>query len=85
MMFVCIARDSGGIRTHDPQLRRLLLYPTELPNRSLYSKKVGALEAAKFEPLSKVDAKVVIFFGFATVSILFYSAKGHMAVQMPQK
>ena len=26
------ARDSGGIRTHDPQLRRLLLYPTELRN-----------------------------------------------------
>ena len=24
--------DSGGIRTRDPQLRRLLLYPTELPN-----------------------------------------------------
>ena len=32
MMFICIARDSGGIRTHDPQLRRLLLYPTELRN-----------------------------------------------------
>ena len=27
------ARDSGGIRTHDPQLRRLLLYPTELRNQ----------------------------------------------------
>ena len=26
------ARDSGGIRTHDPQLRRLLLYPAELRN-----------------------------------------------------
>ena len=25
--------DSVGIRTQDPQLRRLLLYPTELPNR----------------------------------------------------
>ncbi len=24
--------DLGGIRTHDPQLRRLLLYPAELPN-----------------------------------------------------
>ncbi len=23
-------RDPGGIRTHDPQLRRLLLYPAEL-------------------------------------------------------
>ena len=35
MMFVCIARDSGGIRTHDPQLRRLLLYPAELRNQDL--------------------------------------------------
>ena len=24
--------DEGGTRTHDPQLRRLLLYPTELPH-----------------------------------------------------
>ena len=30
------ARDSGGIRTHDPQLRRLLLYPTELRNQTVY-------------------------------------------------
>ena len=30
--------DPGGIRTHDPQLRRLLLYPAELPDHSvLYS------------------------------------------------
>ena len=28
--------DSGGIRTHDPQLRRLLLYPTELRNQSYF-------------------------------------------------
>ena len=27
-----LVRDSVGIRTQDPQLRRLLLYPTELPN-----------------------------------------------------
>jgi hypothetical protein len=27
--------DPGGIRTHDPQLRRLLLYPTELPGQIL--------------------------------------------------
>ena len=25
--------DRAGIRTQDPQLRRLLLYPTELPDR----------------------------------------------------
>ena len=30
-------RDSVGIRTQDPQLRRLLLYPTELPNRSVFA------------------------------------------------
>ena len=28
-------RDSVGIRTQDPQLRRLLLYPAELPNQTL--------------------------------------------------
>ena len=27
LFFLC---DPGGIRTHDPQLRRLLLYPAEL-------------------------------------------------------
>ena len=26
--------DPGGIRTHDPQLRRLLLYPAELPDQT---------------------------------------------------
>ena len=32
---LCVIRlsDSGGIRTHDPQLRRLLLYPAELRNQ----------------------------------------------------
>ena len=34
--FRFLLRDSVGIRTQDPQLRRLLLYPTELPNRSLF-------------------------------------------------
>ena len=28
--------DSGAIRTHDPQLRRLLLYPAELPNLRIF-------------------------------------------------
>lgn len=28
--------DPVGIRTQDPQLRRLLLYPTELPDQSLF-------------------------------------------------
>ncbi len=31
--------DSGGIRTRGPQLRRLLLYPTELPNRAQKARK----------------------------------------------
>ena len=30
-MFIC---DPVGIRTQDPQLRRLLLYPAELPDHS---------------------------------------------------
>ena len=32
-----LIRDSVGIRTQDPQLRRLLLYPAELPNHPAYS------------------------------------------------
>ena len=32
LFVVIIVCDSGGIRTRAPQLRRLLLYPTELPN-----------------------------------------------------
>ena len=32
-----IFRDSVGIRTQDPQLRRLLLYPTELRNQLPYA------------------------------------------------
>jgi hypothetical protein len=32
-----LTRDSVGIRTQDPQLRRLLLYPAELPNHPAYS------------------------------------------------
>ena len=35
--FVMLKCDPGGIRTHDPQLRRLLLYPAEL--RDHFSKK----------------------------------------------
>ena len=45
--------DSGATRTRDPQLRRLLLYPTELRNRNLSSKrdckdKQNSLQAASF-------------------------------------
>ena len=34
-------RDPGGIRTHDPQLRRLLLYPAEL--RDHYIERKGTI------------------------------------------
>ena len=34
--------DRAGIRTQDPQLRRLLLYPAELPDHPLFGgAKVG--------------------------------------------
>ena len=32
-----VFRDSAGIRTQDPQLRRLLLYPAELPNHPCFA------------------------------------------------
>ena len=57
-------RDSVGIRTQDPQLRRLLLYPTELPNRSLFSFGFRGL-------MSKVAAKLMIIFGFAILKLIF--------------
>ena len=48
-----IQSDSGAIRTRDPQLRRLLLYPAELRNRYLSSErdckdKQNSLQAASF-------------------------------------
>ena len=46
--------DSVGIRTQDPQLRRLLLYPAELPNRS-----VLLLGSAGLIP--KVGANIDVF------------------------
>ena len=33
-------RDPVGIRTQDPQLRRLLLYPTELPDHQFAAAKI---------------------------------------------
>ena len=48
--------DSVGIRTQDPQLRRLLLYPTELPNRSL------CFLTGKRVLCPKEGAKIVIIF-----------------------
>ena len=42
-----IFRDPVGIRTQDPQLRRLLLYPAELPDQSfrLYRLGIGTVRA----------------------------------------
>ena len=60
-------RDSVGIRTQDPQLRRLLLYPTELPNRSVFA------FANQWVLRSKVAAKIVIIFGFAIRLMIFLS------------
>ena len=34
--FAVVYRDPVGIRTQDPQLRRLLLYPTELPDQTVF-------------------------------------------------
>ena len=48
--------DSVGIRTQDPQLRRLLLYPAELPNRSLLAFGVSA------GLIPKVGANIGVFF-----------------------
>ncbi len=36
-----LIRDPGGIRTHDPQLRRLLLYPTELLDQKTINQEVN--------------------------------------------
>jgi hypothetical protein len=45
-----VAGDPGGIRTHDPQLRRLLLYPAELPGQNFIAK------VEKFKLLTSLPA-----------------------------
>ena len=50
MLYLCNC-DPGGIRTHDPQLRRLLLYPAELRDQSF------CLAAAKVVNLGLVKTK----------------------------
>ena len=61
----CFGRDSVGIRTQDPQLRRLLLYPAELPNRSVFSFVSAGLTW-------KVGAKIMLFSGFARLCLMFF-------------
>ena len=58
--------DPGGIRTHDPQLRRLLLYPAELLDLPRF-----------FEPLWLVQ----YCFASAKLMISFYSAKFNLDYQ----
>ena len=53
-------RDSVGIRTQDPQLRRLLLYPAELPNHPAYS-------AGKKGRAGELDCKYRYFLLFGNV------------------
>ena len=81
MMFVCIARDSGGIRTHDPQLRRLLLYPTELRNHRHFVR-LGR------KMLRKGNQKLIIHNPFAENSPHSEAKKSSFGVgvsQNPQK
>ena len=58
-----LVRDSVGIRTQDPQLRRLLLYPAELPNQSLFRFESGCKDREYFETAKIYFKKVVFFFG----------------------
>ena len=59
------ARDSGGIRTHDPQLRRLLLYPTELRNHP-------------YRIFCKCSAKVIYFFQLRYILSTIFRIKSNI-------
>ena|GEM_PF-5375783 len=63
--------DSVGIRTQDPQLRRLLLYPAELPNHPAYS--AGKKKAA---PANRT-ANIGIFYYLA----MFFCGKFLLAAK----
>ena len=52
--------DSVGIRTRDPQLRRLLLYPAELRNQSGYVSKLRAKVSIFLLSTKFFEEKVVI-------------------------
>jgi hypothetical protein len=54
-MNINVLGDPGGIRTHDPQLRRLLLYPTELPGQisGCKSKKLTDSDKYPFDIMAK--------------------------------
>ena len=60
--FACF-RDPDRIRTCDPQLRRLLLYPAELPDQSFICSSSDVL-------MSKEGAKIMLYFYFANRFLL---------------
>ncbi len=49
--------DPGGIRTHDPQLRRLLLYPAELPDH-LYFFRKSVAKVSDFLEINNTSAQI---------------------------
>ncbi len=54
--------DPGGIRTHDPQLRRLLLYPTELRDQTCRAAVTARCAKVKvFPEVTKAAAAVERF------------------------
>ena len=61
---VTVSRDPVGIRTQDPQLRRLLLYPAELPDHPLQDfvrSKTTLLPYAQTYSMQLATAKVALF------------------------
>ena len=62
-----VFREPGGIRTHDPQLRRLLLYPAELL-------------VLPYCKICFASAKVMISFYFAKFRLIFEVFRPNFAV-----
>ena len=67
-MLLVVVSDPVGIRTRDPQLRRLLLYPAELPDPAFHNAlyafarqntRVGTIVGAY---KGNLGAKVLLFF-----------------------
>ena len=59
--------DPGAIRTLDPQLRRLLLYPTELRDHPYI--------ASPWGQSPKANAKLVIFDGYSKFISKFFAVQ----------
>ena len=62
--------DPGGIRTHDPQLRRLLLYPTELRDHRQPLHRYDKI--ASRWPNGNCDAKINHLFFISKTKPSFY-------------